>query len=68
MRLSIGTAIFMAFISNQVFGFLTHSSKSKRAMILADEALVKSIPIVAERDYCPHCAALTSGKCPNHSS
>ncbi|EGG10103.1 uncharacterized protein MELLADRAFT_124505 [Melampsora larici-populina 98AG31] len=62
MKLSIGTAILMAFISNQAFGLMTHSVKSKRAMRPADKALVKSIDI-AEEFRCPTCRGKDKCSC-----
>ncbi|EGG10221.1 uncharacterized protein MELLADRAFT_124499 [Melampsora larici-populina 98AG31] len=67
MKLSIFAAIFMAFVSlNQVFGSMTHSVKSKEAIISADESLVKPIDAgQAQPEGCPVCARL-GVLCPYH--
>ncbi|EGF98478.1 uncharacterized protein MELLADRAFT_124517 [Melampsora larici-populina 98AG31] len=54
MNLSIGTAIFVAFVSNHVFGLMTHSMKSKK-IILAEGDLVKPVDTLAEKYYCVEC-------------
>ncbi|EGF98477.1 uncharacterized protein MELLADRAFT_124516 [Melampsora larici-populina 98AG31] len=68
MKLSIGTAIFVAFASNHVFGLMTPTMKSKK-IILADGALVKPIDDSAEKFSCLKCclSAIIGERCGKHS-